>query len=210
MFLPIQVAKTSTLVWQGLILSEYSDDLETSVCNWKGSLHADKNQWQGIHARVHPGNFSNYIDKGKFSSAEIWGDDDISNLLPNPQGWEIRQCRQMENTRAPALIKLTGEWSWKLVPHRHPKSSIPLHTPLKTETKPANLVTNRAGWAHESPTEGDALHVAEEERWKSSSGRSQDGHLGVPAWDFSFQKTSLGFRQAVWGLAGGSRNCQSS
>lgn len=151
MFLPIQVAKTSTLVWQGLILSEYSDDLETSVCNWKGSLHADKNQWQGIHARVHPGNFSNYIDKGKFSSAEIWGDDDISNLLPNPQGWEIRQCRQMENTRAPALIKLTGGWSWKLVPHRHPKSSIPLHTPLKTETKPANLVTNRAGWAHESP-----------------------------------------------------------
>lgn len=108
----------------------------------------------------------------------------------------------MENTRAPALIKLTGEWSWKLVPHRHPKSSIPLHTPLKTETKPANLVTNRAGWAHESPTEGDALHVAEEERWKSSSGRSQVGHLGVPAWDFSFQKTSLGFRQAVWGLAG--------
>lgn len=56
-----------TLVWQGLIISEHSDDLETSLWNWNGSLPCRQDQWQGTHARIHPGNFSNYIDKEKSS-----------------------------------------------------------------------------------------------------------------------------------------------
>lgn len=72
--------------------------------------------------------------------------------------------RQMENTRALSLIKLIGECSLELVPKEQPEPSVPLSATLKTEIKPANLVTHKAGWAHVSLTEVDALHVAEEER----------------------------------------------
>lgn len=83
-----------TLVWQELITSGHSDDLETSVWNWNGSLPCRQDQRQGTHARIHPGNFSNYIDKEKSSQVSRF-----EGLITNRTSSLIRTSRVRIRTR---------------------------------------------------------------------------------------------------------------
>lgn len=90
-------------------------------------------------------------------------------------------------------IKLVGECSLELAPRGIPNRVL-LSMRLKTEVKPANLTTNRAGWLHV------LIHSGGRKVECSSRRKEHGGHLSAPTHELFFQKTGLDFSHATQGF----------